>query len=276
MILGGATRGFFMLQGLGLGVRGTAAVNLVVIGAWFAVAWRLRVEYVRTIQQSIHRHRIDAERTSSELLDRSALAALATTLASDDPVRVKEALLALESQPLSGVEHSVQALLDHPDAEIRRRALALLSATGDRTIAARATTLLRDSDLGVRTEALLYVTRELGADPLRQLEELGDVEDFSIRAGLAAFLASPGKSQNLDAARLILEGMVGASGEAGLEDRRQAARVLGVVPAGFADLLTRLIEDDDPVVARRQSCAPRGHRDRSSLPRCSMRLRVPI
>ena len=260
VILGGATRGFFMLQGLGLGVRGTAAVNLVVIGAWFAVAWRLRVEYVRTIQQSIHRHRIDEERVSSELLDRSALAALATTLASDDPVRVKEALFALESQPLTGVEHSVQALLDHPDAEIRRRALALLSATGDRTIAARATTLLRDGDLGVRTEALLYVTRELGADPLRQLEELGDVEDFSIRAGLAAFLASPGKSQNLDAARLILEGMVGASGDAGLEDRRQAARVLGVVPAGFADLLTRLIEDENPVVAREAIlAAPRGH-----------------
>ncbi len=136
----------------------------------------------------------------------------------------------------------------------------MLSATGDRTIAARATTLLRDSDLGVRTEALLYVTRELGADPLRQLEELGDVEDFSIRAGLAAFLASPGKSQNLDAARLILEGMVGASGEAGLEDRRQAARVLGVVPAGFADLLTRLIEDENPVVAREAIlAAPRGH-----------------
>jgi AAA family ATP:ADP antiporter len=250
VLLGVATHGFFMLHGMGLGLRGTAAVNLVTIGAWFAVAWRLRVEYVRTIQQSIHRHRIDAERVSSELLDRSALAALASTLASEDPVRVKDALSALESQGLSGAEHAVRALLDHPDPEIRQRALALISATGDRTIAARATALLRDNDLGVRTEALLYVTRELGADPLRQLEELGDFEDFSIRAGLAAFLASPGRSQKLDAARLILEGMVGAAGESGLQDRRQAARVLGLVPAGLEDLLTRLIEDQDPVVAR--------------------------
>ena len=165
-----------------------------------------------------------------------------------------------ESQGLSGSEHAVRALLDHPDPEIRQRALALLSATGDRTIAARATALLRDNDLGVRTEALLYVTRELGADPLRQLEELGDFEDFSIRAGLAAFLASPGKSQKLDAARLILEGMVGASGESGLEDRRQAARVLGLVPDGLGDLLTRLIEDENPVVAREAILAT--HRSR--------------
>ena len=44
VLLGVATHGFFMLHGMGLGLRGTAAVNLVTIGAWFAVAWRLRVE----------------------------------------------------------------------------------------------------------------------------------------------------------------------------------------------------------------------------------------
>ncbi len=250
VLLGFATRGFFMLDGLGLGLRGTAAVNLVVISAWLAVAARLRVEYVRTIQQSIHRHRIDEERASADGPDGSAIAAVAARLGSDDVPEVRTELESLESQRLDGLEEAVRALLVHKDPDVRRRALSLLSAAGDRTIGTQATALLKDPDIAVRTEALLYVTRHLGADPLRLLEQVGDFEDFSIRAGLAAFLASPGPSQNLDAARVILEGMVGSRGASGVPDRRQAARVLGVVPDAFINLLIQVIRDPDVEVAR--------------------------
>ena len=65
----------------------------------------------------------------------------------------------------------------------------------------------------MRTEALLYLSRESGVDPLRQIQELGDFEDFSIRAGAAAFLAAPGPAQNLDAARLMVEAMARATGD---------------------------------------------------------------
>src|SRR4029079_13882743 len=110
--------------------------------------------------------------------------------------------------------------------------------------------LLRDPDLGVRTEALLYVTREMRVDPLRQLEELGEFEDFSIRAGMAAFLASPGPSQNLDAAHVMLSTMAQSEGKAGLNDRLQAARVLSLVPGLFTDLRILLIGDPEIAVAR--------------------------
>ena len=53
--------------------------------------------------------------------------------------------------------------------------------------------MLRDPDIGVRTEALLYLSREVGLDPLRAVEELGDFDEFSIRAGMVAFLAAPGR-----------------------------------------------------------------------------------
>ena len=72
--------------------------------------------------------------------------------------------------------------------------------------ASRRSNLLQDPDLAVRTEALLYLAREMHVDPLAQIQKLGDFEDYSIRAGMAAFLASPGPSQNLDAARAILAG----------------------------------------------------------------------
>ena len=69
-----------------------------------------------------------SERVSSELLDRSAARGVGTTLASDDPVRVKEALV----RARIAATHRGRALgpgaARPPDADIRRRALAMLSA----------------------------------------------------------------------------------------------------------------------------------------------------
>ena len=250
VLLGLATQGFLMFDGMGLALRGTAAVNLGFIGAWVLVATRLRGEYVRTIQSSIHRHRIASEHAPDVPLDRSAASMLAGKLASQDAADVRYALDWLDAQGMLGLDRQVRQLLSHRETDIRRRALAMLSAARDTSIGRQATDMLRDSDLGVRTEALLYVTRELRVDPIRQLEELGDVEDFSIRAGMAAFLASPGPSQNLDAARLLLETMARSGGEDGIPDRLQAARVLSLVPGLFTDLLVELIGDPHDPVAR--------------------------
>jgi ATP:ADP antiporter, AAA family len=243
ILLGLTTAGFWGIPGLGFGLRGTAAVNLVVIGAWIAVAWRLRTEYVRTIQASIHKYRVDVERASTAALD------LASGLAAADPADVREALELIEMQQARQWQSSVRLLLTHPEPDIRRRALAILRSSGDPSIAGQASEMLRDPDLGVRTEALLYVTREMGVDPLQQLQQLGDFEDFSIRAGMAAFFASPGRSQNLDAARAILEAMARSDGAAGKRDRLEAARLLAIVPDAFTDLLELLITDRDAEVA---------------------------
>ena len=232
VLLGVATQGFFGLGGLGAGLRGTAAINLGFIGVWCAVAWRLRVEYVRTIRQTIRRHRIDTERMPPGVLDRSATAALGAALGALDVSEVRYALDLLETQRIDeSLLPGLRKLLTHGQPEFRRRALLILAAAKDRTVAAAAVEMLRDPDLSVRTEALLYVTREMGVDPLSQLEQLGDFEDSSIRAATAAFFASPGPSQNLEAARVILEAMASSGGEAGAPDRIQAgARARGGVP----------------------------------------------
>ena len=138
VLLGVATQGFFGLGGLGAGLRGTAAINLGFIGVWCAVAWRLRVEYVRTIRQTIRRHRIDTERMPPGALDRSATAALGAALGALDVSEVRYALDLLEAQridesllPVSG------KLLTHGEPDIRRRALLILAAAKDRTIGRR-------------------------------------------------------------------------------------------------------------------------------------------
>ena len=250
VLYGTLTVGFLMIPGVGLDLRGTAMLNLVLIAGWAAVAWRLRSAYVRTIQESIHRHRMDTERTSSAVLERSAADALRDKLAAGDAGEVRYALGLLEGQRTRSWHPALRALLGHPEADVRQRALALLAAAGDSEIGPDAVALLHDPDLGVRTEALLYLSRERGLDPLAQIEKLGDFADFSIRAGMAAFLASPGPGQNLDAAQRILEAMVHASGQERGRERAEAAGLIALVPS-FSPLLPPLIADPDPDVALR-------------------------
>ena len=193
---------------------------------------------------------MDTERTSSAVLERSAADALRDKLAASDPADVRYALGLLEGQRTQSWHPALRALLAHPEADVRQRALALLAAAGDRDIGPDAVSLLRDPDLGVRTEALLYLSRERGIDPLAQIETLGDFADFSIRAGMAAFLASPGPAQNLEAAQQILEAMIHAPGHEGARERAEAARLIALVPA-FSPMLPPLIADPDVEVALR-------------------------
>jgi AAA family ATP:ADP antiporter len=67
---------------------------------------------------------------------------------------------------------------------------------------------------------------------------------------MAAFFASPGRAQNVEAARAIVEGMVASDGVAGVRDRAEAARLLAVLPPGFGDIARRLLADPDPDVVR--------------------------
>src|SRR6185436_9800646 len=109
--------------------------------------------------------------------------------------------------------------------------------------------LVKDPSLAVRTEALLYLTEFDATDPLQRIEALGDFEDFSIQAAVVAFLARPGRSQNLDAARLLLSKMVEEGGDEGRRARLEAARLLSVLPDAFDRELRALLDDEDVDVA---------------------------
>jgi HEAT repeat protein len=171
-------------------------------------------------------------------------------------------------QPMRSASPSLQPLLAHPDAEVRRCAISALAAAGDRSSASVVAPLLHDPALAVRTEALLFLAREGTVDPLQTIEELGDVEGFSIRSSTAAYLAAPGPAQNLEAAGVILQGMASSS-EA--RDRSEAARLLGVIPEPPLDLLDALVADDDVDVAR-QALESAERIGEGAVPTLSMRL----
>lgn len=235
---------------LGFSPRMVSWVNLVMISGWVGIAWYARRQYVLTLKESIQQHRLDAERQSAPTLDRSTAQVLSENICEVDPEEILYGLSLFEIENRPAVHPVIRDLLGHPDPRIRVKALSLLDSAGDRNVLSRAEEMLRDPDFNVRTEALLYLAHHTNIDPLTRIEELGDFPDFSIRAAMVSFLARPGRSQNLEAARHILDTMVSEAGPEGAIARMEAARLIGALPPEFDKQLRRLIRDDNPEVAR--------------------------
>ncbi|HYI05776.1 MAG TPA: Npt1/Npt2 family nucleotide transporter [Reyranella sp.] len=226
-----------------------AWVCLLLLGGWMAAAAVARREYVEILQDSIHQHRLDAERGSTPVFERMASEMLTARL-SGDTHEIVYALSLFEMAHDRKVHPAVRGLLKHPIPEVRRRALALLSRADDLGVKEQVQQMLHDPDLEVRTEALLYLTEHGNVDPLASIESVGDFEDFSIRASMVAFLARPGRAQNADAARLMLSKMAEEGGREGQRTRLEAARLIGFLPDLFDRELRQLLQDEDLEVAK--------------------------
>lgn len=246
--LGGVTVLLFAAA-LGLTPVQMSWVCLALVAGWLVAAAFGRRLYVENLRDSIHQHRLDAERISAPVIERSTSELVAQKLAGS-PEEVLYAITLIEMAHDRSGHPEVRPLLGHPRPDIRCRAVVLLSDAGDRTVQPQIERLLYDDDLEVRTEALRYMARHAHVDPLERIEQLGDFPDFSIRAAMVSFLARPGAAQNLDAARMIIAGMVTEPGADGVPARLEAARLLGALPDHFDRELRLLLQDEDAGVAR--------------------------
>lgn len=267
ILLGLATTGFAGLAvsvpGLGLGLRGIAAVTLIFVAAWLAVAFALRHGYVEAIRDSITQHRLDTERTTTRVLDRSATELLGARLSASEPREILYALNLFRLQHRGATHPAVRGLLTSESADVRRHAVMVLDEAGDMGALRNIEALLDDPDPGVRAEALVFLAHHADIDPLERITSLKAFEDFSIQAGLVAFLGRPSAWQNVDAARLILEQMITADGANGARARIEAARLIAQLP-DFDDELVRLLQDADESVVRAALAAASGP-DRAGL-----------
>ena len=235
---------------LHLPARQLSWIALLLVSGWLVAVAVARRQYVVTLKESIGQHRVDVEQISTAVLDRSTADVLAINLSASDPKDILYALSLFEVERQRAVHPGVRSLLIHPSAEIRRKAITILSASSDKTVRPDMEKLLRDPDLDVRTEALLYLTHHTHVDPLELIEGVGDFPDFSVRSAIVAFLARPGQAQNLETAHQILAGMVCEQGAECRRTRLEAARLLGLLPDSFDPLLSTLLADADIAVAR--------------------------
>jgi AAA family ATP:ADP antiporter len=225
-------------------------VVIVLLLGWVFAAYKTRGLYVTYLGEGIHKHRLDAERAAAPVLDKFTADILAGKLSGGDPKDVLYALSLFEIGHEQATHPAVKGLLKHASPEVRQKAVSILAAAGDKSVINDVEHLLHDEHLGVRTEALLYLAHLAHVDPLDRIEQLGDFEDFSLRSAMVAFLARPGKSQNLDAANLMLSAMVNETGPDSRRVRLEAARLVESLPAGFDEHLKHLLGDLDPEVAK--------------------------
>lgn len=251
-----------------------SVIGLVFTAAWIAAAYVARRQYVENLRESIHQHRVDSERASMPVLDRDT-SLLITSRLKGSPKEIGYALSLFELAHDRKVHPAVRGLLHHEVPEIRQQAVRLLARAGDASVKSQVEELVKDPDLGVRTEALLYLTEFDQSDPLQRIEALGDFEDFSIQAAVVAFLARPGRSQNLDAAKLLLSKMVEQPGPEGRRARLEAARLLSVLPDAFDRELRTLLDDEDVEVARAAIAAVGALKKRSMIGELIERLAEP-
>jgi ATP:ADP antiporter, AAA family len=225
-------------------------IALIFITGWLVAVAVARRQYVVSLKESVAQHRVDVEQASTSVLDRSTADVLATKLTASDPAEVLYALSMFEVERQRAAHPAIRALLTHPSAQIRQKAITILSESGDATVRSDIEPLLKDADLNVRTEALLYLAHHAHVDPLELMQDEGDFADFSVTSAVVAFLARPGEYQIIEAAQQILTSMVGEPSPERQRHRVEAARLLGALPDRFDPLLSNLVADPDPVVAR--------------------------
>ncbi|MFQ5818088.1 MAG: Npt1/Npt2 family nucleotide transporter [Terriglobia bacterium] len=261
--------------GLGWGAPQVSWVSLVLIGGWLTAAFVGHKQYEAALGTSIREHRLDAERASAPVLDRSTAEIFALNLQATDAQDILYALSLFDVSRNQAAHPAVRDLLSHPAPEVRQKAISILTVAGDKSVLPQIEGLLNDPEFGVRTEALAYVTRYGHIDPLECIRELGDFSDFSIRSGVVAFLARPGPKQDLETAQVIFHAMVKESGAEGERTRLEAARLISVLPDHFEQELELLLSDSDIEVVREGVHAVGTLRKRRFIPHLLDRLANP-
>jgi hypothetical protein len=224
--------------------------NMGFLVVWIGVAFYARQQYVGTLSLNMQELKLNPEANVTPVIDALTATVLAEKLNSNDS---SEVLYALDLFKM-GQEHqsheAVRRLLEHSNPEVRTKAVAVLDAVGDETARTLVAPLLKDADIKVRTEALLFMTQHDHVDPLDQIEGGGDFADYSVRSGIVAYLARLGGDENLEGARVILDGMVREEGLQGQRTRLEAARLMSNLPARFEPQLGQLLQDPDKEVVR--------------------------
>jgi len=260
-----------LIGGLGFTASQVGWVSLGLLLLWVITAQRAGRQYVDALGESIRHQRLDAERLTEPEFDISAKQMFVKELHSSDPSRIVYVLGLLETARWDVPYSSIRELLDHDLPEVRAKAILVLRNMGDLSVLPRIEQLLHDPDLSVRTESLLFLAQHTTVDPLTRIQHLRDFEDFSIQASTVAFLARSENKSNLDAARLILDGMINDRGPTGGRARVESARLIRLLPETFAWYLIQLLEDDDPAVLREAVRTARVHQKPQAVP-CIIKL----
>lgn len=252
------------LTAMGVVYRELAFLSLVLVGAALVVGFSLRRAYIDAFRTALDRREIDFAALTTAVRDASAVQAFLPALESDNERQVIHALDMLSGARGPEIPVRVERLLNHGSADIRRRAVAVLTASGARGMLPKIEALLRDPDPAVRVEALHFSctfgegvrVERLSAllrdpDPLLSLAALGCIAEYGEAADRAL----------IDAA--LIERFLGEGERA----RAELALLLGELEeSSLRQHLHTLARDPSPLVVAKTIHSIGRARDRRFLP----------
>ncbi len=225
-------------------------ISLVLIPGWILAAVLARRYYVTTLRESIRQHRLDAGQVFTPVLDRNTTYdVLRSNLTAGETGDAVYALGLLQAESHARSMRLLHEQLAHPAPEMRRKAVAVLASVDDPSLVQQLEIMLRDPDVGVRSEALLCLSKRANFDPLAHVDELTSFPDVALRVAFAQYLAQPGRAQNLEVVAIMLGAMATEPGPQGKPARLAAARLLSLLPGHPEMPLRVLVGDADAEVA---------------------------
>jgi HEAT repeat protein len=225
---------------------------------------------------ALEKKQIEPETLRVSINDSATLQAVLRVLESPDERQVLYALSLLEDVSPSLWFNQAQSLVDRASPRIRALSLERLAAQPRSTFSDKVRQCLKDSDLGVRVEAVHYLCLVPGNRPEVQVKEFIESEDYAVVSAAIQAISKYGWNP---------EGLIHQSFiEKALQEGRQreeariaAASALGLVTGNspLQSFLKVLLEDESVEVVRNavRSCGQIQSRD--ALPQLVRKLGDP-
>ena len=232
---------------VGLSPTQMSWISLPLLAGWITVALRTRSSYVELLREGIHNYKLMAEENSATYLDRSALTLFSENLRGVKADDILYGLKLLEMEPRPHSLPAVRDLLDHPVAEVRKRAVSVLTTARDAKAEPKVATLMEDEDVRVAIEARLYM--------VSRGEKISPAPGLDCPAGLqqdlwrVLQLARSDDGRNVAEVEKLLDKVMGMD-DCQVMARTAVAKLLSVLPDRFDRQLSKLLDDPDESVAR--------------------------
>jgi len=142
---------------LDLQLRHITFLTVCLLLLWLVATFFMRREYMNTFRSAVTRRDVSLQAGAVGITDHGSIAILLDVLKSTREREVLYALKMLDGVPVEGVSVAVRPLVKHANAEVRRRALEILTQCGDvadRSLVEGATC---DEDLAVRIAGVEFL-----------------------------------------------------------------------------------------------------------------------
>jgi HEAT repeat protein/MFS family permease len=173
---------------LHLPLKSLAVVSAVLVVGWIGLILLIRREYVRELLNTLRRRRLEFSEKSLVINDNQTVDLLRERLRSDDPAAVRDALELCRRVHGHDLTASLEPLFDHPEADLRARALEIVADRQGSADHDRIERLFADPDERVRAAAIRAYCAILGESSVKAVEPQLQSSSASVRGAAVAGL----------------------------------------------------------------------------------------